>query len=86
MQILSRKVMHYLVVIEHVQDNILGIVYIRKHSLSYNSFLDKCFCEIHPFDSGQLKAAERTHFIALCSLKIKLKCMNKNNILIGISN
>ncbi len=34
MQILDRKVMHYLVVLEHVQDNILGINFICEHSLS----------------------------------------------------
>ncbi len=37
MQILSRKVMHDLVVLEHSQNNILGIDFIHEHILSNNS-------------------------------------------------
>ena len=71
MQLLGRKVMHNLVDMEHVQDNILGIDFIRQHTLSYNSLTDKCFWEMPPIDSVQLRAAERTHIDALCSWKKK---------------
>jgi hypothetical protein len=52
MQILSWKVMHNLVVLEHVQDNFLGIDFVRQDALSYNSLMDKCFRETPPIDSG----------------------------------
>jgi hypothetical protein len=61
MQILCRKVMQNLVVLEHVQVNILQIDFICEQSLSYNSFTDKCFWKTKTIDSGQLRAAKRTH-------------------------
>ncbi len=45
MQILGRKIMHELVILEHVQDNILGIDFIKQHAMSYNSLNQKCFWE-----------------------------------------
>jgi hypothetical protein len=42
-QLLGRKVMHDLVVLEHVQDNINGINLIHQHTLIYNSLTNKCF-------------------------------------------
>ena len=86
MQILGRKVMHDLVILDHVQDHIFGTNFIERLCLSYNSLSDKCFWETPPIDSGQLKAAERTFVDALSSKKIKLKCMDDNNKSIGISN
>jgi hypothetical protein len=41
MQILGRKVMHDLVVLDHVQDHMLGNDFIKQRCLSYNSFSDK---------------------------------------------
>ena len=43
MQVLGRKVMHDLVVLENVQDTILGHNFIKQHHLSYNSLSEKCF-------------------------------------------
>ncbi len=57
MQLLGGKVMHDLIVLEHLQDNILGINFIRQHTLSYYSLTDKCFWETPPINSGQLSAA-----------------------------
>jgi hypothetical protein len=43
MQILGRKVMHDLLVLETVQDKILRIDFIRQHALIYNALSDKNF-------------------------------------------
>jgi hypothetical protein len=37
MQVLGRKVMHDLVVLDNVKDQILGIDFIRQHIMSYNA-------------------------------------------------
>jgi hypothetical protein len=86
MQIMGRKVMHDLVVLKNVQDNILGIDFIREHFLSCNSFTDKCFWETSPIHSGQLKAAERMYINTLSSRKNNLRCVDDNNTMIGINN
>jgi hypothetical protein len=80
MQILGRKIMHDLVILEQVQDNILGIDFIKQHTMSYNSLSEKCFLEIPPIDSGTLRDQERTFIDALSSRKIKLKCVNDENV------
>jgi hypothetical protein len=86
MQILGRKIMHDLVILEHVQDQILGIDFIKQHTMSYNSLQEKCFWETPPIDSGILRAQERLFIDALSSRKIKLKCVNEENSKIGQSN
>jgi hypothetical protein len=65
MQILGRKVIHNLVILENMQDKILGKDFIIKHALSYNALSEKCFWEISPIDSGQLWAAEQIHIDVL---------------------
>jgi hypothetical protein len=72
MHLLVKKVMHDLVVLENVQDKILGIDFIRQHALGHNSLSSKC-------DSRQLQAQERIFIDALCSQKIKLKFLNNGN-------
>ena len=59
MQILGRKIMHDLVVLDNVQDKTLGIDFIWQHNLSYNYLMDKCFWETPPIDSGNLITHER---------------------------
>ncbi len=86
MQIFGRKIMHDLVILDHVQDYILGIDFIKQHALSYNSLQDKCFWETPPIDSGILKTQERIFIDALSSRKVKLKCVNEENIKIGQTN
>jgi hypothetical protein len=86
MQILGRKIMHDLVILEHVQDNILGMDFIKQHSMSYNLLIEKCFWETPPIDSGTLRAQERIFTNALSSRKIKLKCVNDEDVKIGQSN
>jgi hypothetical protein len=61
-QILGRKIMHDLVIPEHVQDHILGIDFIRQHAMSYNSFNEKCFWETPPIDSGILRPQENIFY------------------------
>jgi hypothetical protein len=63
MQILGRKVMPDLVVLENVQDKILGIDFICQHVLSCNALSNECLWETPPIDSGQLRATERTTWI-----------------------
>jgi hypothetical protein len=78
--------MNDLVILEHVQDNILGIDFIKQHAMSYKSLSEKCFWEIPPINSGTLRAHERIFIDALSSRKIKLKCVNDEDIKIGQSN
>jgi hypothetical protein len=59
MQVLGRKVMHDLVVLENVRYQILGIDFIRQHKMSYNALTEKCFWETPPIDIGTLQAQER---------------------------
>jgi hypothetical protein len=86
MQILGRKIMHDLVILENVQDQMLGIDFIRKHKMSYNALTEKCFWETSPIDSETLQAQERVFIDALSSRKVKLKCVNNENVKIGKSN
>jgi hypothetical protein len=65
MQILGRKIMLHLVILEHVQDYILGIDFIKQHAMSYNSLSKKCFRETPPIDSGKWERTREflsTHF------------------------
>jgi hypothetical protein len=77
---------HDLVVLEHVPDHILGIDFIKQHVMSYNALTEKCFRETPPIDSGTLQAQERVFINALSSRKVKLKCVNNENVKIGLSN
>ena len=86
MQILGREVMHDLVVLENVQDKILGIDFIRQHHLSFKSLSLKCHWETPPIDSGQLQSADKIYIEALSSRKIRLKCVNEENKKMGITN
>jgi hypothetical protein len=86
MQILGRKIMHDLVILKHVQDNILGIDFIKQHAMSYNFLNEKCFWETSPIDGGTLRAHEKIFIDALSSRKIKLKCVDDEEEKIGISN
>jgi hypothetical protein len=70
MQILGRKIMHDLVILDNVQDYILGIDLIKQHAMSYNALTEKSFWETPPIDSGQLRAHERIFIDALSSRKI----------------
>jgi hypothetical protein len=85
-QVLGRKVMHDLVVLENVRDQILGIGFIRQHMISFNALTEKCFWETPPIDSGTLQAHERIFIDTLSSRKVKLKCIDNNNAKIGMSN
>jgi hypothetical protein len=78
--------MHDLVVLENVLDQILGIYFIRQHVMKYNALTVKCFWETPPIDSGKLQAQERVFIDALSSRKVKLKCVNDENVKIGLSN
>ncbi len=44
------------------------------------------FWETPPIESEQLRVAERTHINASCSRKIKLKCVYKSNVSIGLNH
>jgi hypothetical protein len=79
------QILHDLVILEHVQDNILGIDFIKQHAMSYNSLSVKCFWETPPIHSGTLHANERIFIDTLSSRKIKLKCVNDENVKIGQS-
>ncbi len=85
-QILGRKIMHDLVILENVQDHILGIDFIKQHTMSYNALTEKCFWETPPIDSGTLRAQERVFIDALSSRKVRLKCVNDEDVKIGVSN
>jgi hypothetical protein len=86
MQILGREIMHDLVILEHVQDQILGIDFIKQHVMSYNPLTEKCFWETPPIDIGTLQVQERIFINALSSRKMKFKCVNDENNRVGQSN
>jgi hypothetical protein len=54
--------------------------------MSYNPLTEKCFQENPPIDSGVLQAHERVFIDTLSSRKVKLKCVNQENVRIGQSN
>jgi hypothetical protein len=47
---------------------------------------EKCFGETPPIDSGTLKAQERVFIHTLSSRKVRLKCVNHEDVKIGVSN
>jgi hypothetical protein len=51
MQVLDRKVMLDLVVLENMQDHILGIDFINTHILGYSAAKHECFWETQSIDS-----------------------------------
>ena len=78
--------MHEIMVHENLRYQILGIDFIRQHVVSYNALTEKCFWETPPIDSGTLQAKEIFFIDALSSRKVKLKCVNEENVKIRLSN
>jgi hypothetical protein len=54
--------------------------------MSYNALTKKCFWETPPIDSGTLKAQECVFIDTLSSRKVRLKCLNDEDVKIGVSN
>ena len=83
MEIFGRQVEHGLVVLEHVQDYILGSDFIHKHLLAYNPSSRDFEWKLPPTNTGTLKAAEHMKISALSSKIIKLKCYDSKQIRMG---
>ena len=83
MQLMGKKIMHYIVVLEHLQDNIIGIDCINKHFLSYSAYKQSPVWETPPYDSGKLKTTERVYLDALSSKIVKIKCKDEEGRALG---
>ena len=83
MEIFGRQVEHDLVVLEHVQDYILGSDFIHKHLLAYNPSSRDFEWKLPPTNTGTLKAAEHMKISALSSKIIKLKCYDSKQVRMG---
>jgi hypothetical protein len=67
------------VVLENVLDKILGIDFIRQLALIYNACQANVFSGTPPIDNENLQAQKKIFVDALCSRKIKLRCLHHNN-------
>ena len=83
MEIFGRQVEHDLVVLEHVQDYILGSDFIHKHLLTYDPSVRDFEWKLPPTNTGTLIAAEHTKISALSSKIIKLKCYDAKQVRMG---
>ena len=75
-QLMGKRIMHDMVILENLQDNIIGIDCIHKHFLGYSSVRQSPIWETPPIDSGTLKTTERVFVDALSSRVIKVKCQD----------
>ena len=76
MQLMENKMMHNFVVLEHLQDNIIGIDCINLHFLGYRAYKQSSIWETPPIDRGKLKTTERVYLDTLSSKIVKIKCQN----------
>ena len=83
MEVFGRQVEHDLVVLEHVQDHILGSDFIHKHLLGYNPASRDFEWKLPPTNTGVLLAAEHMNNAALSSKIIKVKCYDSKQIRMG---
>ena len=75
--------MHNIVVLEHLQDNIIGIDCINKHFLGYSAYKQSPVWVTPPNGSGRLKTAERVYLDALSLKIVKIKCQNEDGRMFG---
>ena len=75
--------MHYIVVLEHLQDNLIGIDCINKHFLGYSAYKQSPVWETPPIDSGKLRTTERVYLDALSSRIVKIKCQDEEGRMFG---
>ena len=83
MQLMGKKIMHDIVVLEHLQDNIIGIDCINKHFLGYSAYKQSPVWETPPIDSGNLSTSERVYLDALSSKIVKIKCRDESGKAFG---
>ena len=76
MQLMGKKIMHDIVVLEHLPDNIISIDCINKHFLGYSAYKQSPVWKTPPIDSGKLKTTERVYLDALSSKIVKIKCQD----------
>ena len=80
---LGRQVENDLVVLEYVQDYILGSDFIHKHLLAYNPSSRDFKWKLPPTNSGILRATKQMKITALSSKIIKLKCYDSKQVQMG---
>ena len=83
MEIFGKQVQHDVIVLEHVQDYILGCDFIHKHNLGYDPSIRDFEWKTPPINTGTLLAAEHMHIEALSSKVIKLKCYSDKHVKMG---
>ena len=69
--------MRDIVVLENLQDNIIGNDCINKHFLGYSAYKQSPVWETPPIDIGQLRTTERVYLDALSSRIVKVKCQDE---------
>ena len=77
---LGRQVENDLVVLEYVQDYILGSDFIHKHLLAYNPSSRDFKWKLPPTNSGTLRATEQMKITALSSKIIEFKCYDSKQV------
>jgi hypothetical protein len=78
--------MHDLVIIENMQDKILAIDFICNTPLATTHCLPNASGKLHLSTVDNCKLKKKIFNDALCSCKIKLKCVNYDSQKIGLSN
>ena len=75
--------MHDIIVLEHLQDNTIGIDCINKHFLGNSAYKQSPVWEKPSIDSGSLKTTERIYLDALSSKIVKIKCQDEEGKMFG---
>ena len=79
MKLMEKWIMHNIVVLENLQDNILESDCSNKNFLGYNAYKQFPVWETPPIDSGRLKTTERVYLDALSLRIVKIKCQDKED-------
>ena len=61
MQLIGKKIMPDIVVLENLQDNIIGIDCINKHFLGYSAYKQSPVWETPPIDSARTSAQQKEY-------------------------
>ena len=75
---MGKKIIHDIVVLENLQDNIIGIDCTNKHFLGNHTVKQSPIWENPPIDSGLIKTMERVYLDALSSKVVKIRYQVEN--------
>ena len=75
--------MQNIVVLENLQDNIIGIDYINKHFFAYSAYKQSPVWKRPPINSGKFRTTKRVYLDALSSRIVKIKCQDEEGKTFG---